>query len=104
MALKVFWTKRAEKSFDNIIDYLSTNWSEKEVRNFVRKTFTIIDYISEKPRMFPYSIQLDIFNAVITKQTSLVYRLIEDKQIDILFFWDNRRNPKKKGKKFFEKV
>jgi plasmid stabilization system protein ParE len=57
MALKVFWTKRAEKSFDKIIDYLREEWSEKEVKNFVRKTFTIVNYISEKPRMYSYSMQ-----------------------------------------------
>jgi hypothetical protein len=32
MALKIFCTKRAEKSFDKIIDYLLENWSEKEVK------------------------------------------------------------------------
>jgi plasmid stabilization system protein ParE len=103
MALKVFWTKRAEKSFDKIIDYLIDNWSEKEVKNFVRKTFTMVNYISQKPRMFSYSIQLDIYSAVITKQPSLVYRIVDEKQIDLLFFWDNRRNPKKKGKGLFKK-
>lgn len=103
MALKVFWTKRAEKSFQKVIEYLQENWSEKEIRNFVKKTFTIINYISERPRMFPYSPQQDIYNAVITKQTNLIYRIVEDKQIDILFFWDNRQNPKKKSKRFFRK-
>jgi hypothetical protein len=32
MVLKVFWTKRAEKSFDKIIGYLLEEWSEKKLK------------------------------------------------------------------------
>ena len=49
MALKIFWTKRAEKTFDRVVAYLAKEWTEKEVQNFVRKTKIITEHISEKP-------------------------------------------------------
>ncbi len=30
MALKLFWSKRAEKGYDNIIEYLEKEWTDKE--------------------------------------------------------------------------
>jgi plasmid stabilization system protein ParE len=94
MALKIQWTERAEKTFDKVIVYLSKDWSEKEVKNFVRKTNNVIEHISEKPRMFPASKKINIHTALITKQNSLLYRITGNNQIDLLFFWDNRQNPK----------
>lgn len=95
MALKVHWTKRAEKTFEKVVVYLLKEWSEKEVQNFVRKTNNVIGHISEKPKMFPSSKKINIHSALITKHNSLLYKIIGNNQIDLLFFWDNRQNPKK---------
>lgn len=94
MALKIFWTKRAEKTFDKVVAYLEKEWTENEVQNFIRKTNLITEYISERPKMFPASKKLNIHKAVITKQNSLLYKIIGNKKIDLLFFWDNRQDPK----------
>jgi plasmid stabilization system protein ParE len=95
MALKIHWTKRAEKTFDKVVVYLLKEWSEKEVKNFVRKTNNVIEHISEKPKMFPVSKKVNIHKALITKHNSLLYKTKGNNQIDLLFFWDNRQNPKK---------
>ncbi len=39
---EVLWTDLAKFSFDSIIDYLHTTWTEREVRQFVTKTSTLI--------------------------------------------------------------
>lgn len=95
MALNVYWTIRAQKTFDKVVVYLLKEWSEKEVQNFVRKTNNVIGHISEKPKMFPSSKKINIHSALITKHNSLLYKIIGNNQIDLLFFWDNRQNPKK---------
>ena len=38
---------------------------------------------------------MNIHKAVITKHNTLVYKIVNDRQIDLLFFRDNRQNPKK---------
>ena len=95
MALKIHWTKKAEKTFDKVVVYLLKDWSEKEVQNFVRKTNNVIGHIAAKPRLFPTSKKINIHTALITKHNSLLYKIKEDNQIDLLYFWDNRQNPKK---------
>ena len=93
MALKVFWTSDATESFNSAISYLESNWTDKEVRNFVKATDRTIVLISNFPRIFRRSAKKNIHQAVITKQTSLFYQ-VEKKHIELLLFWDNRRNPK----------
>ena len=36
MALEIVWTTRAINGFEEIIEYLETHFTEREVRNFVR--------------------------------------------------------------------
>ncbi len=40
MALEIVWTKRADRKFDKIIEYLSLEWNEQVAGTFVKK-FTI---------------------------------------------------------------
>ena len=49
MAKKIIWTKRANSKFNKIIDYLEQEWGPNVTQNFVRKTYDIIDLISDKP-------------------------------------------------------
>jgi plasmid stabilization system protein ParE len=94
VALKARWTREAEESFEGIIDYLQAEWSEKEVRSFVRKADALIRQIEKNPYQFSASRFYEIRRAVITKHTSLFYRVNEQDQIVELYsFWDNRRNP-----------
>ncbi|MFP4605411.1 MAG: type II toxin-antitoxin system RelE/ParE family toxin [Bacteroidales bacterium] len=51
MAVKLVWTKKATQGYDRIIKYLEEEWSEKEVRNFVRETAHFFDLLKENPKM-----------------------------------------------------
>ena len=43
MALEIYWTKRADKNFDKIIDYLLNEWGENVSRAFVKKVYDFLD-------------------------------------------------------------
>lgn len=95
MALTIRWTPEAEENFSSIIDYLEREWTEKEIRKFAQKTQKIISQIAIHPQMFKASGRDEIRKAVITRQTSLFYRVDENANvISLLAFWDNRKNPK----------
>ncbi len=49
MALVIEWTLEAEKQLDDIIEYLESNWTEREIRNFFRKLEKALEVISSKP-------------------------------------------------------
>ena len=95
MAKEIKWTTEAEESFDRIIAYLKVTWTEREVKNFITATDKIVAYIAEHPLMFRKSEKKHIHEALVTKHNLLLYR-IKKTHIELLTFWDTRRNPKKK--------
>ena len=96
MALKIYWTKRAEKSFENIIDFLLEEWNEKVAENFTKKVFDFLNILSEFLEIGSIeNSEKEIRGFNIIKQVILFYRVKENKII-LLKFFNNRQNPKKK--------
>jgi plasmid stabilization system protein ParE len=73
MALITRWTHEAEDTFDEIIQYLETKWTEKEIRNFVRKSHKVIAQIEKNPFQFKASSFHKVRKAFVTKHNSLLY-------------------------------
>ena len=51
MALAIYWTRRADKKFDQIIDYLFIEWGESVAKAFTRKVYDFLDILSEFPEI-----------------------------------------------------
>lgn len=51
MAFKTEWTKRADTSFDQIIEYLEKEWEENIVKAFTRKLYDFLEILSEFPEI-----------------------------------------------------
>ena len=96
MALRIFWSKRADKKFDNILDYLSTEWGEKVTSAFVKKVYDFLDILVEFPEIGSLeNAERGIRGFVIVKQITIFYKVIGNKII-LLNFFDNRHGPKRK--------
>ncbi len=96
MALKIIWSKRADKKFDKIIDYLNESFGESVTKSFVRKVYDFLDILSEFPELGSIeNRERGIRGFTIVKNINVFYR-IENKTIYLLDFFDNRQNPKKK--------
>lgn len=92
MSLEIFWPDEATETFNNIVLFIETERTENEAGSFVKQTQEILFLISEQPYMDKRSINGDVRQASITKQTSMSYEIHEG-YITILFFWDNRQEP-----------
>jgi plasmid stabilization system protein ParE len=96
MALKIRWTTRADIKLDNLIIYLESEWGDSVVRAFMRKLCNFLEILSEFPEIgsmqYP---EKRIRDFALTKQVSIFYK-IDDNQIVLLDFFDNRSDPKKK--------
>ncbi len=90
--MKISWTPEARISYFNILDYLLSNWGQKELQNFVDMTDSVLRQIQMNPGMFKRSKKKNIHIGFISKHTSLFYRVTLD-EIQLLTFWDNRRDP-----------
>ena len=93
--MKVLWTQSAERTYFDEIDFISLKWNESEVDKFVLLVENFIQILESGILIGrPYNIE-NVRFSVISKQTSLVYRIYPQKnQIDLLLFWNNKRDPK----------
>ncbi len=93
---KILWTDNALKELEQTIEYLKENWTERELRNLAESLEETITLISLNPLIFQSSKKKkDIRRAVILTLNSLYYRVSED-SVEILSFFGNRQNPKKR--------
>jgi len=96
MAKELIWTKRANVNFNKIIAYLENEWGEKVTENFVKKTYTILELLSDQPEIGTLEHQnKNIRGFPLSKHNRLFYR-ITDKEIILLNFFDSRSGPKKR--------
>ncbi|PIQ21199.1 MAG: hypothetical protein COW65_10595 [Cytophagales bacterium CG18_big_fil_WC_8_21_14_2_50_42_9] len=90
---KIVWTNKALANLDNIIQYLTNNWTEKEISKFFRKLDRRINIISQRPLLYPLtSNRKNVRRSVLTTQVTIYYR-INKQVVEILTLFDNRKNP-----------
>jgi plasmid stabilization system protein ParE len=96
MALEIKWSRRADKSFDQILEHLENDWGKTVVKAFVRKVYDFLDILSEFPEIGVMQLpEKGIRGFSLTKQIKVFYK-IKTKSIILLVFFDNRQNPLKK--------
>lgn len=97
MVKEIIWTERAHRSSENIIDYLLTYFSEREVSRFISKVNDKIGFIASNPRMYPPAVKRkNIHSTSILRRTKMFYQYYpRKKSIAILLFWDMRQDPKR---------
>ena len=96
MALEVYWSKKASKRFDAIIEYLEMKWGERSAIKFTKETFDLLDILVELPEIgVPENKELNIRGIIVVTQITLIYQ-VRDNKLILLNFYDNRQNPKKK--------
>ncbi len=97
MALKIYWTKRADKKFNQILNYLQEEWGESVASAFIRKVYDLLNILSEFPEIGTIeNEEKGIRGFTLIKQVNLFYRISGDKVI-LLNFFDNRQHPGKKN-------
>ena len=92
---KILWTHHAIIELGKTIEYLEINFSRKELENLSQKIESIVNLISQNPRLFPKSDKKDVYKVTILKFNTMYYR-IHDGNIEILSFFSNRQNPERR--------
>jgi plasmid stabilization system protein ParE len=96
MARQIVWTKRANDKFNKIITYLENEWVQLVTKNFIKKTYDIIELISDQPDLGTLeNSEKNIRGFLLTKHNRLFYRTT-DKEIILLNFFDTRSAPTRK--------
>ena len=92
MGYKIKWLSDSSISYQNEIDFIYLKWNYKEVEKFILLVNENLFRLSINPFIgIPIK---TIFRIVISKQTTLYYKVvIAENRIDLLFFWNNSKNP-----------
>ena len=86
------WTQESIRNLENILDYLKSNWSEKEVNNFKIKLSKQLDLICRFPFIFPKSeYQNRLRKAILSKQTTVFYE-VRGSDIFITYIFVNKQS------------
>ncbi len=96
MALNIKWSKRADKKFDKILEYLMHEWGQSVTQNFVSTVYDFLDILTDFPEIGTIeNIEKGIRGFTIVKQINIFYK-VSGGTIILLDFFDNRQHPKKK--------
>ncbi len=98
MAVEVFWSDQAKKTYAANVEYLKDAWTEKELKKFILRSEYVILNIEDNPRLYSFSGKSKkIRKAVVNKQITLYYQYYPVKKMVVLLsFWNNYLDPGKK--------
>jgi len=96
--MRVTWTLRALKTYFNVSDYLQEAWGDAVVKSFALEVEKLIREIQEHPEMFEASKRYkNVRKGFVTEYNTVFYRIkLRKKEIELLIFWDNRQDDKKR--------
>jgi plasmid stabilization system protein ParE len=92
---EILWTDSAKLTFNNIVEYLHKEWTQKEVEKFINTTTVWLSTLRRFPEMCRPSLKKkNIRIGILNKNTRVIYHYKPGKkQIEILLFWNPKQNP-----------
>ncbi len=81
------------------IEYLDENWTEKELRTLAESIEEKLALISQNPNLFQASDNKKNIRRVVIQTYNTLYYRFENEQIEIISFFSNRQNPKRRNLK-----
>ena len=96
---KILWTDFALQELKKTISYLEENWTPTEIQNLAIKIEEILSLISQNPNLFQASDNKKNIRRVVIQTYNTLYYRFENEQIEIISFFSNRQNPKRRNLK-----
>jgi len=97
MVNQIEWSVKAQDTFDGIIAYLESEWTPREVANFINRVSEKLELLRVFPKIgVPNSKKKNSYRTLIHKKVSLVYHYKPiRKEIVLITFWNNLQDPKR---------
>lgn len=96
--MKVVWSAKARIEYLELLEYLSRSNSKKRIKTLSEGIEKVLSNITSKPKMYPlFNERLpNVHKAVITKRTTIFYRVQEAVgEIEVIAVFDTRQDPDK---------
>lgn len=90
---KINWQPLSKATFSEEVYFILSKWNQLEVDQFTLLVDENLKRLSKNPTIGIYKTEYNCYSLVISKQTTLYYKIIENKsQIDLILFWNNKQN------------
>ena len=91
MGYSIHWVPLAIDTYLEEISFIYLKWNQNEVDKFVVLVDENLKRLSVNPLIG--QIHKNVYKIVLSKQTSLFYKIIEDeKKIELVYFWNNKQD------------
>lgn len=90
---KIVWSTEALDNLDRILEYVFDEWGINPVLDLQNEIERLIIAIGNNKKLCPDSKITGLRKCVLSKQTSLVYRIVKSR-LEIVTFVDNRSEHK----------
>ena len=92
------WSKRAERSYGQIFDYIADEFGKTRAQKYAAKVYTETNKLHANPRLgqeepLLEGARYEFRRLVIEDLTKVIYRITDD-SIEIADVWDTRQDPK----------
>lgn len=93
--MEINFTTSANIFFEDEIEFIFRKWNLDEVEKFINLVDDFLVNLSKNPYLGKKSAKRAIRVFVISKQTTVIYKVYKDRnRVDVLYFWNNKKNPK----------
>ncbi|MCD6012335.1 MAG: hypothetical protein K0Q79_2197 [Flavipsychrobacter sp.] len=95
MVHKIIWSDLAIKTYVSNIEYLEKEWSDKEIRNFIKVVQRKLLLLSMQPRAGVItSKRKNLRKTILNKRIILIYRYKPlKKEIELVRFFNTHQHP-----------
>lgn len=91
MEYKIVWVPLVVETYNEEIDFIYLKWNQNEVGAFVMLVDENLKRLSINPLIGQF--HKNVYKIVISKQTSLFYKIIEkEKKLELVYFWKNKKD------------
>ncbi len=92
--VEVIWSSLSKLTLFDETNFILAKWNEQESDKFLVLVHDYLDTLSKTPTIGIFKSEFNCYSLVISKQTTLYYKIIEEKQqIELILFWNNSQNP-----------
>ncbi|HCR74972.1 MAG TPA: hypothetical protein DIW37_00895 [Chryseobacterium sp.] len=94
--MRIIFSKVASRSYENILEFLSQTWTEKEMEIFIDEAEKVTNQLKEGKFLLFQKYSKDIRSALIGKKhVRMFFRKESETKIKVLLFFDMRQDSQK---------
>ena len=91
--LEIYWSTLSKISFSEEIYFILRKWNQIEVDKFSELVYDYLERLTKNPEIGIYNSKFNCYSIVISKQSTLFYRILEsEKKLELVLFWNNKQN------------